>query len=370
MDQKAWVVFSTQPIESPGPVDPMLYGTAFDPLVLWGVGSIDPAVAIEGLKGGSFAVAGGVREDTSGLGVLASTANAPSDLLYAPQAAPGGALDGVTLEAGTSQAVFLSLNGPFQLGDHLIGYGRDQTTASGTIVRELRMARGGMTVNGPYTVNSRHLACTTGEALAAAATTGDGWLMAYADGVVPPGAPPPGVDSCDLAGDVGSPSTLRIARVSGNAIDVQVGDVLAAPAPLAALAMAPRSDGAWLVFARASGGQAPALQAARIDTNAKLLGAPVPITGGLPLVSSLSVDHIGDHLVVAWVDLDTTAVHVARFDDTVKLVQEVVIPIDAHPTGHTSLQGLPGGALLVAWSSAKSIDEAARVHVAMLGCAL
>lgn len=205
--------------------------------------------------------------------------------------------------------------------------------------------------------------CASSALQASAIPDGDGFTIALSN-AVPFGA-------C-VDGPVPMATRLQIVHVDAALVGTTKNE-LTFDEPLAIVALAPRSGGAWLV-ARTDGSTAEAIPAAlayRLDTNGQVVGEPARVIEDGDGPSAVAIAAVGDRLAVAHLRPTATT--------GVELVVQLVQPdgslgrtltrdVDADGTGDITISGTSDGdVFLVGWRS-PTANGSTTITLARYGC--
>jgi len=182
------------------------------------------------------------------------------------------------------------------------------------------------------------LGCANGGPMPAdAVASGTAWLVAFANGASSPGCFDPELP--------GPPHAIHVVRILEDGT-FTTGAMLPQGGPIAQIAMAEHSDGAWLVWQKASGGKIAPIQAARLDAMGDVVLGPVDVVPSEGEPVSFGIDRLGDDLAIAWgfAGLNARAPGIVagrvRDDGVVVASASLDGPI---LTGPPSVLGAPGG---------------------------
>lgn len=139
---------------------------------------------------------------------------------------------------------------------------------------------------------------SSGPMPADAVPSGTAWLVAFANGASSPGCFDPELP--------GPPHAIHVVRILDDGT-FTTGAMLPQGGPLAQIAMAGRSDGAWLVWQRASGGKIAPIQAVRLDLAGDVVFGPVDVVPSESEPGRFAVDRLGDELAIAYEALGLSA---------------------------------------------------------------
>lgn len=349
------VVASWSVVEGPAFPEELRH-TTFQPWTVWPAdGTIEPSYLADFEGGISFAAAPAPQ---SHFGLLFLR---PDGLFVTlgMVAHTGAIAPALAIAEDADAALFLSRG----QAKHLLGY-RD-TTPLGYARVAIGFAQetpgGTIAYEGPFGVG-----CATSGPAADAAAIGDGWLLAIANGV------PLASTACDAAPkEIGPAARIQVGQVTPDgalapALDME-GNV-----PVAQLEIVPRSDGAWLVWTRATGGGASPIQAARLDGAGQIVVGPFDVSdsGDVPLTGWLAADRLGDRLVVASVNDpagNPAEIVVRVIDSSGETVGRGVLGPGPLMPGALDVLGSADGesGVVVAWAEPGPPD---RVRLARLAC--
>lgn len=221
-------------------------------------------------------------------------------------------------------------------------------------------------VPGAYSTSARFgalppypLGCATEALDAAAAFTAMRWIVATSSGG------PFGNLGCEET-TFGTPNQLQIGVFDLD--DLQPTDTFAVLAPIA-VRLAPRSDGAWLLFAKeAEPGYALAL--GRVDLDGKVVAgsvAPFALPDPPAEPGAIAVAGAGDHLALGWIGLTTgePLLHLAMVAPDGAPESALTLPVALGSTSPALLASPDGGSVLFAWTTP---GQGSRVFVARADC--
>jgi hypothetical protein len=191
-----------------------------------------------------------------------------------------------------------------------------------------------------------------------------------------------GNKSLDLSGCAGGldplgfpwPDRLVVAKLAGNPPTATLGAVDDGISQVDAIAMAGRSDGAWLVWSRnALQGDPGAIYAARLDADGNLAAGPWKLAESVELYTgSIAADRLGDDLVVAWASVygAPTRIEVRRLDGAGAEVATASIEVEDRVPDPVAVLGSPAGnGVLLAYTQQPQGEISRKVHLRRLGCA-
>jgi hypothetical protein len=314
---------------------------------------------------GQIAIAEGMNADLAALYMTPA-----GDVVYSPELVAGAPLSGSGLDVATKASPsFLSK----QQTGHLLGLGMPYTLPSGASAAEIVVGFASSGASGAPSLDWMvPLGCTQGGAVADAKAVDKGALVAFANGQA----------QIDLAGcasgvDPSQPysTQLVVAKITGgNPTFTTLGDVAKSLGQINGLAMAERSDGAWVAWGRASvQGADGSIEAARLDADGHFAAGPWTFQAANDVHSaSVGAGRLGDDLVIAWADVSQvpTRVEVRRIDGTGAEVAKGSFEVEDSVLQGIAVLGSPeGDAVLLAyaqWSQSKGIAE---IHLRRLGCA-
>lgn len=210
---------------------------------------------------------------------------------------------------------------------------------------------------------STTVGCASSAMFASAIPDGDGFTVALSN-AVPFGA-------C-VDGPVSVATRLQIVRVDAALVGTTENE-LTFSEPLALVALAPRSGGAWLV-ARTDGSTSEAIPAAlayRLDTNGQVVGEPARVIEDGDGPSAVAIAAVGDRLAVAHLRPTATG----GFELAVQLVQPdgslgrtLTRDVDADGSDEITLSSTADGDIfVVGWRSPLS-DGGTTITLARYGC--
>ncbi|MFO0755294.1 MAG: hypothetical protein U0359_02310 [Byssovorax sp.] len=271
---------------------------------------------------------------------------------------------------------------------HLVGAQRGGGPAGAPKAYQLDGAWSAETAAGTKLGVPIHFGCATTPMVADARRSGDGALVAFANGA------PLGGAAC-LDGDpIGAATQIQIARVDreGDAVKITPGATIGAlggdfTLAVPSLALASRPGGsaflAWYEAQSGPGDASPGIRAAAVDASGQLTGGPFPVTGSVtgmadrPYDGGFAIDSAGDRLIVAWLNDPSS-----DFDAAPRIIVEELdaqghvlfaddLPADGLITGPLAVLASPSGtSFLVAWSASPNAGTAtAFIHVTRYDCA-
>ncbi|MDC3961438.1 hypothetical protein [Polyangium jinanense] len=265
------------------------------------------------------------------------------------------------LPSDATQAALLRMHP----GGHIIGYGRPH--AGDTI--ELLVGLGHHDGPKPTVEGFTPIGCTKTSVLMDAVHTEKGTLVGFASNDEPANA-----KGC--TGSLGDATRVVVARVTdGN----PVGTELAAttpdnPASIMGLAMAGRSEGAWMTVGHSGWIEATAtIQAHLLDAAGTSVAAPFNLAGASDLnPDSVGASSMAGDLVAAWSygALSPDRIEVKRVNAAGAVVATAMIEANLGTSQPIAVLGSPtGDAVLLAYSAISPEDPTARIHLQRLGCA-
>jgi hypothetical protein len=256
---------------------------SFPPWGTWPTAAVGPSAhAISGLPQ-SFAIS---QSPGDSFNLLSAPGDASvAGAWFVPRVAPPKASLGATMvSSAATRAAFVASKGT----RHLLGH--EGASAGGSSILA-GVAASDPEGGGVVTLNV-FLGCASGGPMPAAAVpSGDGWLVAFANGASSPGCLDPELP--------GPPHAIHVVHLLDNG-DYSTGAMLAQGGPIAQIAMAPRSDGAWIIWQRASGGQIAPIEAVRLDVAGEVVLGPIDVAPSASEPVSFAVDRLGDELAIAY----------------------------------------------------------------------
>jgi len=352
------VLFEWMPVESPGPVPSEIRHVTLDPWSTWPPATA-PASFVATTEGGhSFAAA---RSLGSQLAVLYAqgTPNQSTGVVFTEQVMPDvdGAGSQIEVDSQGRRARFAA----YMPGTtHLVGYARPAPGGPGS-GRELDVTwvhspPSETLVEPPWVAG-----CVDGPVHADGIATPDGWLVARATSFGP----------CEPGVPAEPPLTLNVSWFAGSNLEALMTE-LPGSEPLSLVELAPRGDGAWLVWRRSPDNMVGALEGARLDGQGALVGEAVTLVGQGSEPRWLDIDGVGDGLAVVWIDTIVNGpplVAVAAFGGAGDLQAEELVPTTGWAGGEPAIIASPDGrSLLVAWSEQLGDGIADEMMLARLDC--
>ncbi|MDI1480195.1 hypothetical protein [Polyangium sp. y55x31] len=355
LDAKTVVLaFMGVPVEGPaGILNEIHVRLLLDPWSTWP--PVDGSNAVLADAQGTFAISEGAGIEAA---VLRGTSAGP--VRYDLMTTMGIGFGGTSLPPDATQAALLRMHP----GGHVVGYGRPHT--GDTI--ELLVGLAHDDKPKPTLEGFTPIGCTKTSVLMDAVHTEKGTLVGFASNDDPASA-----KGC--TGSLGAATRGVVARVTdGN----PVGTELAAttpdnPAWIMGLAMAGRSDGAWLTVGRSGWIEATAtIQAHLLDAAGTSVAAPFTLAGSSDLnPDSVGASSMADDLVAAWSygALSADRIEVKRVNAAGAVVATAMIEATPGPPQPIAVLGSPtGDAVLLAYSAISPVDQTARIHLQRLGC--
>jgi len=312
---------------------------------------------------GQISIAEGINADLAALYMTPA-----GDVLYSPDLLAGAPGPGAGLDDATKAAsCFLAK----QQTGHAFGLGMSSTLPSGESATEIAVGFAALGPSGPALGWLVPLGCSQGGAIADGEAVNGGVLAAFASGTTP-------LELSGCAGGLepGFPFANRmvVAKVTGNPTTAMLGAVDDGYSQVGAIAMAGRSDGAWVVWSRFPlQGDPGTIEAARLDADGNFAAGPWTLAQGFGLhTASIGADRLGDDLVVAWAETAQVPMHieVRRLDGTGAEVAKGSFEGKESLMQAIAVLGSPAGAdVLLAYSLWSEAEQHAKVHLRRLGCA-
>ncbi|MDI1449086.1 hypothetical protein [Polyangium sp. 6x1] len=302
---------------------------------------------------GPFAVSKGASMELS---VLRDMGAAP--ISYSILPALGMLPKSTPLPLDGTQAALLRMH----TEGHIIGYGRPHEGA----MSELLVGFGRYSGQLPKAEGFTPVGCTKGEVLMDAVSTAKGALVGFASN-----------EPASASGCTGSVSTAKqvvVARVTdGNPVVAELAaSTLDGQAAIQGLAMAARSDGAWLAWGRTDALGSTSLSAQVLDAAGNFVDGPFEIAKSNDIhPATLGAGRMKDDLVVAWSSgaLTSTRIEVARISAGGYFHIEATIEEKSSVSQPIAVLVSPtGNAVLLVYSVVSEVDQTSRIRLQRLVC--
>ncbi len=360
------VVFLREPLEGPYEGPSRVASATLSPWGSW-PSSLGPEDQAVGFFGDPFAAAPAMPEAQPGFSVLfyLPTNSFPSDMFLAPAVATGTSYDpfpaGVSWDAWEPAWPSALARGA---SGHLAAYQLGMGPSSYLSVALVDAPSGDMTV-------MPEVACASAPFTVDAIPAAGGFLVATATGR-PFGA-------CPLDDGIPGPATeLDVIRLDQETMTLSLAASFEEIDPIAHVALAPRADGAWLVWQStgASAESPPPIQAVPLDEQGAPAGAVFSVTGSGQTTGPFAAAALGARLAVAWIDwLDPSSptIRLDLFDEEGAFVSGASLGTSGAWLYDASLALLAspdGTALLASWAdeSDQPPPAPATVRVARFAC--
>jgi hypothetical protein len=359
------VALARQPVEGPRVPPIRIVDASFSPWGDW-PSTLGPVDQVCSFGRDAFAVAPAMAAGQPSFATLfhVPTSSFPSNMYLAPSASPKTSYDpfpeGISWDvAEQAWPVALARGATGMLAAYQIGLG------SYSYMGLALVDGASLSVVVPYA----DVACGDGPFPAAAVAAQGGFLIATASGRE--------FLECGLDDLVpGRADEVQVMRFDQAKMKLTLSASFKEPDALAHIALAKRSEGAWVVWQNngASSEVPPPISAARLDEGGLPVGPVFPITHHGQTTGPFAAASVGPLLAVAWVDwLDTSypTLRLDLFDEAGAFVTGSSINTGPAWLYNASLSLLPspdGRQLLLAWSDIASLDPAT-VRVARFSCA-